>query len=252
MLYSFKRGEPTYGYVVLVHGLGEHTGRYEALIEEIISKGLAVIGFDLPGHGQSGGRRGDTSIEEAINIIDELTKNIEKFRLFGHSLGGLIAIRYTEERPQRVEKLVVSSPALLVRPTTSQRVLLALLSKIAPFVTVDNGIDPSKLSRSREAVERYLSDPLVHDRISVRLGESLLRNIKKAHEETDKIVCPISLFVGTADSITPPEGARTFYERLKNPRKKILEFPDGYHELFEDPQHASSFRVALTKELLEI
>ncbi|ODN31266.1 alpha/beta hydrolase [Fervidobacterium thailandense] len=252
MLYSFKRGEPARGYVVLVHGLGEHSGRYEPLIEKIGASGLSVIGFDLPGHGKSGGRRGDTSVEEVIRVIDELTRGIERFRLFGHSLGGLIAIRYAQERPQRVEKLVVSSPALMVKPAVFQRILLTLLSGIAPFVTFDNGINAGMLSRSKEAVEKYLSDPLVHDRISIRLGRSLLKNVDKAHQYAEKIVCPVTLLIGTADVITPPEGARLFYERLRTQRKKMLEFPGGYHELFEDPQHAVNFKEAVVSELLEI
>ena len=112
MIYSLKRGEPKKGWVLIVHGLGEHIGRYDKLIDMLVKEGFCVIGFDLPGHGKSSGKRGNTTIEDIVEIIDELTKSVNRFTVFGHSLGGLIAIRYTELRPQKVNNLVVSSPAL--------------------------------------------------------------------------------------------------------------------------------------------
>ncbi|WP_448376317.1 alpha/beta hydrolase [Fervidobacterium sp.] len=240
MIYSFKKGEPTNGWVVIVHGLGEHIGRYERLINVLVDNGFGVFGFDLPGHGKSSGKRGHTSIEEAIEIIDEITKSINSFTIFGHSLGGLIAIRYTEERPNKISKLVVSSPALYLEPKPSQIMMMRIFSLLAPTMTVKNGIDPNLLSRSKEAVEKYIKDPMVHDRISIKLGKSMLKNVELAHEQSGRIKCPVAILIGTEDKVTPPEGAKRFFEELDT-QKKIEEFSGGYHELFEDPEHSDKF-----------
>lgn len=232
-----------------MHGLGEHIGRYERLISMLVDAGLLVVGFDLPGHGRSGGKRGHTSIEAVLEIIDDLTKNIGNFRLFGHSLGGLIAVRYAQTRPQKVQKLVLSSPALEVRPTILQKFLLNTLSLFVPGLTVSNGIEPGKLSRSKDAVSRYVSDPLVHDRISVKLGRSLVKNAAIARRDVERIVCPVTIVVGTEDVITPPSAASTFFNRLKNTDKKFHSFEGAYHEIFEDPEHHEEFHRLVVSEL---
>jgi alpha-beta hydrolase superfamily lysophospholipase len=240
LIYTIKKGEPENGWVTIIHGLGEHIGRYEKLVNTLINEKYAVIGFDLPGHGKSSGKRGHTSIEEVLEIIDEVTKDVKNFILFGHSLGGLIAVRYTETRPQRVSKLVVSSPALRLEPKPYQKVLVNLLSFTLPSLTLSNGIDPNLLSRNKEAVQKYISDPLVHDRISIKLGKSMLTNVELAHQQAERIVCPVTILIGTNDKVTPPEGARQFYNELQT-EKHIEEFEGGYHELFEDPEHSFVF-----------
>ncbi len=241
MIYSLKRGEPQKGWVLIVHGLGEHIGRYDKLIDMLIKEGFGAIGFDLPGHGKSSGKRGNTTIEDAVAIIDELTKSVNRFTMFGHSLGGLIAIRYTELRPQKVNNLVISSPALNIEMKSSQKAMMSIFSVLAPSLTVNNGINPNLLSRNKSAVEKYVSDSLVHDRISIRLAKSMMKNIELAHEQAERIVCPVSILIGTDDKVTLPDGAKKFFDELKTENKTLREFQGGYHELFEDPKHAESF-----------
>lgn len=243
MIHSFKKGEPKKGWVVVVHGLGEHIGRYTKLIDGLIERGYAVIGFDLPGHGKSFGKRGHTSIEEAISVINQLTSEIDKFHIFGHSLGGLISIRYTQENLHRVKTLVVSSPALYVNTKFSQLLLLNLFSILWPSFTLKNGIDPKYLSRNSEAVERYIGDELVHDQISVKLAKSLLKNIKIAHDKVGIISVPTMMLVGTSDTVTLPQGSYLFYNNLQlmKENKKLIRFEGAYHEIFEDPEWAEEF-----------
>lgn len=245
MIYSLKKGEPKKGWVLIIHGLGEHIGRYDKLIDMLTKDGFGVMGFDLPGHGKSSGRKGNTTIEDVVEIIDELTKSVNHFNLFGHSLGGLIAIRYTELRPQKVSKLVVSSPALSIEMKSSQKAMMNIFSVLAPSLTVNNGINPSFLSRNKSAVEKYTSDPLVHDRISVRLARSMMKNIELAHEQSERIICPVSILIGTDDKVTLPDGARRFFDELKTEHKALREFQGGYHELFEDPEHSDDFYNAI-------
>ena len=100
MIYKAKFGTPEKGWVILVHSLGEHSGRYGKLIKRLNEQGFAVYAFDWPGHGKSGGKRGHASVEEAMGIIDSIIEEInEKPFLIGHSLGGLTVIRYAETRP---------------------------------------------------------------------------------------------------------------------------------------------------------
>ncbi|NJE76849.1 alpha/beta hydrolase [Thermococcus sp. ES12] len=249
-VYKARFGEPKLGWVILVHGLGEHSGRYDRLISMLNEAGFAVYTFDWPGHGKSPGKRGHTSVEEAMEIIDSIIGEIgEKPFLFGHSLGGLTVIRYAETRPDKIRGVIASSPALARSPKTpSFMVALAkFLGKVAPGITLSNGLDPNLLSRNPEAVKRYISDPLVHDRISAKLGRSIFENMELAHREAGKIRVPVLLLVGTGDVITPPEGARRLFEGLVVEDKALREFNGAYHEIFEDPEWADEFHRTIVE-----
>jgi alpha-beta hydrolase superfamily lysophospholipase len=253
-VYKVSFGEPRLGWVVLVHGLGEHSGRYERLIRELNDAGFAVYTFDWPGHGKSPGKRGHTSVEEAMEIIDGIINEIgENPFLFGHSLGGLTVIRYAETRPEKIRGVVASSPALAKSPKTPgfMVALAKFLGRIAPSVTLSNGLKPELLSRNPEAVKRYVEDPLVHDRISAKLGRSIFENMELAHEEAGRIRVPTLLIVGTADIITPPEGSRRLLEELAVEDKAIKEFEGAYHEIFEDPEWADEFHEVISRWFVE-
>ncbi|GAB6135065.1 alpha/beta hydrolase [Thermococcus prieurii] len=253
-VYKAKFGEPTLGWVILVHGLGEHSGRYGRLIRELNEAGFAVYTFDWPGHGKSPGKRGHTSIEEAMEIIDYIIAELgEKPFLFGHSLGGLTVIRYAETRPNRIRGVVASSPALAKSPETPGFTvsLAKFLGKVAPGVVLSNGIKPELLSRNKDAVRRYVEDPLVHDRISAKLGRSIFVNMELAHLKAERIEVPVLLLVGTGDVITPPEGSRRLFERLKVSDKTLREFEGAYHEIFEDPEWADEFYGTIVRWLID-
>lgn len=249
-VYRARFGEPKLGWVVLVHGLGEHSGRYEKLIKMLNDAGFAVHTFDWPGHGRSGGKRGHATVEQAMKIIDEIAGEIEeKPFLFGHSLGGLTVIRYAETRPDSIRGVVASSPALARSPKTPGFMvwLAKVLGTVAPGITMSNGLDPGLLSRNPEAVERYISDPLVHDRISAALGKSVFDNMEKAHREAERIRVPVLILVGTGDLITPPEGARRLFEKLGVEDKTLKEFEGAYHEIFEDPEWGDEFHRTIVE-----
>ncbi|ANQ53361.1 lysophospholipase [Thermosipho affectus] len=243
MIYSFTRGTPEKGWVVVVHGLGEHIGRYEKLIDGLVNKGYGVIGFDLPGHGKSSGKRGHTSIEEVMMVINELTVNLNKFHIFGHSLGGLISIRYAQENLNRIKSLVVSSPALYVKTSFSQKLLLSVFGLFYPSFTLSNGISPENLSRNEEAVKKYVEDELIHDKISVKLARSILKNVALAHEKVGIIYTPTLMLVGTNDRVTPPQGSYLFFNNLQimKENKKLIRFEGAYHEIFEDEEWSEEF-----------
>ncbi len=252
-VYKVRFGTPERGWVILVHGLGEHSGRYEKLIKMLNEAGFAVYTFDWPGHGKSPGKRGHTSVEEAMEIIDSIIEELnEKPFLFGHSLGGLTVIRYAETRPERIRGVIASSPALAKSPETPgfMVALAKFLGRIAPGLTLSNGIKPELLSRKPEAVKAYVEDPLVHDRISAKLGRSIFENMERAHREAGRINVPILILVGTGDIITPPEGSRRLFDELKVGDKTLREFEGAYHEIFEDPEWGEEFHKTIVEWLL--
>lgn len=252
MLYSFKKEKAKKGWVLLVHGLGEHIGRYEKFIDELSKRGFGVIGFDLPGHGRSSGKRGDTSIEEVIKIINKLTEDIEKFFIFGHSLGGLIAIRYTQENSERIKALIASAPALYLKTDVITEIFAKFFGKFFPSLTMDNRLNPQYLSRNKKAIEKYVKDPLVHRRISLRLGISMLKNIEIAHKKAEEISVPTLLLIPSEDKIVSPQGSREFFNNIKIADKYLIEFPEGYHELFEDEEYSEKFYEQIYNFLFKI
>ena len=237
MIYKETFGKPDNGWVVIVHGLGEYSGRYQNLIQMLNKKGIAVSVFDWPGHGKSSGKRGHTSINAGINIIDEIIDEIgEKPFLFGHSMGGLTVIRYAERYPDKIKGLVASAPALAIAKNISPALipLAKFLGIILPSLTINNRIDPNDISRNKKTVKHYINDSLVHDRISNALSRSLFIEMNRAHQEAEQITKPILLLAGTSDEIVPIDGTRLFVNELKNVDKTFKEFNGAYHEIFED------------------
>lgn len=250
MIYKTKFGKAEKDWIILVHGLGEHCGRYKQLIKMFNDEGFAVYTFDWPGHGKSGGKRGYAKVEDGIRIIDEIVDEIgEKPLIFGHSLGGLTVIRYAEVHPDKIKGTVASAPSIAKpRDTSKFSVGLAkFLGIILPKMTINNTIDPHTLSRNGEAVKNYIDDPLVHDRISLALARSLFVNIEKVNEEAGKITKPLLILNGTEDVLSPIEGARNFMKKLKIEDKTLREFEGAYHEIFEDPEWADEFHKTIVE-----
>ena len=169
---------PLRGVVLLVHGLGEHAGRYDALARQLNAWGFAVRGYDQYGHGESGGARG--GLPAANRLVDDLADILHSTRrrmprgcpliLLGHSMGGLVAGRLLAQEPRAAEGLVLSSPALALRLNPLQRLLLAVVPELAPGLRLRNGVRPQQLSHDATVVAAYRSDRLVHHRISARLA----------------------------------------------------------------------------------
>ncbi|AEH51014.1 alpha/beta hydrolase [Pseudothermotoga thermarum] len=247
-----KEFEGKRGWVILVHGLGEHSKRYGWLVELLKTVDYGLTLFDLPGHGESPGKRGHLSFKKVFRFIDSLLERHPNSFLFGHSLGGLIAIRYAETRfCKSLRGLIVTSPALhLPNVSPSLRLLAAVTSVITPWVTFDNRIDPNLLSTNKEAVKRYVEDPLVHRRISAKLAHDMFTNSKKAIEEAEKITIPCFVAVGTEDKIVLPTGAEQFSQKVASKDKIFKAYEGCFHELFEDTTMSSLFKQDLINWLI--
>ena len=242
------------GTLLIVHGLGEHIGRYEAAAARFNAWGWRVAGMDLRGHGGSGGARGGLPRGDAM--LDDLGRLIDAVRgaesaplvLLGHSLGGLIASRFVAEgltaQPapwwRDVNALVLSSPALDPGMNGAQKLLLALLGRLAPQFAVANGLKPAWISRDPRIVQAYVADPLVHDRVT----PALVRFIVDAGEQVRSLApswrTQTLLLYAAADRCVAPRGSAAFAAAAP-PCVKAHEFAKLFHEIFNEPERDQVF-----------
>ena len=228
--------------VIIVHGLGEHAGRYDTLARRLNDWGFAVRGYDQYGHGESGGVRG--GLPSATRLLDDLADVVDSTRarmrvdtpllLLGHSLGGLVAARFVALRMRAVQGLVLSSPALDPGLSPVQKLLLALLPRIAPNLRVGNGVNPNLISHDPAVVQSYKSDALVHDRVSVRLGKFIADAGPATVAQAPGWTVPTLLLYAGLDRLVNPAGSRAF---IAGAPKSLLSshcFATLYHEIFNE------------------
>lgn len=235
------------GSIVIMHGLGEHCGRYRHIAHFFNELGLSVRCYDHRGHGRSQGARGDVvngdpMLLDAQIVIDQFAA---LFRappfLMGHSMGGLFAARYALSGASRLRGLILSSPALALRLSPLQRFLLDVMHKLAPRLGVPNGLNPDFLSHERAVVAAYRADPLVHNKISARLLKSMLRAIDACQKQAPMLSVPTLLLVAGDDRLVDPQGSRRFAECAPAGMAELKMYPDLYHEIFNETQAALAF-----------
>jgi len=229
------------GAVLIVHGLGEHAGRYDGLAQVLNDWGFAVRSYDQYGHGESNGPRG--TIPQPNRLLDDLADLVESTRmrnlglplvLLGHSLGGLVAASFVARTLMAVEGLVLSSPLLATRLSPAQRLLMAVVPRIAPNFTVGNGIDPRYLSHDKRVVEAYLNDPRVHDRISGRLARFIEDEGPLVLSRAGAWKVPTLLMYAGDDRLVDPAGSQAF-AAMAPPQYVASRCFDGlYHEIFNE------------------
>ena len=232
--------------VVFQHGMGEHSGRYQPLLDAFDDTGTAFYALDARGHGRSPGRQGYlTHFERFADDLGDLiqiarSENDEQaVFLLGHSLGGVIALDFAlrPESQDHLRGLMLSSAAIeLPRGGVNQvlRPVARLLARLAPGAVLDTMLRPTDLSRHAEAVAAYRTDPLVHRKATVLLGYTLFALNRRFYAEAHRLTIPVYLFHGTADRITSPEGSRKFFERLATADKKLNLYEGLYHETMHE------------------
>ncbi|MBB5270404.1 GNAT family N-acetyltransferase [Quisquiliibacterium transsilvanicum] len=234
--------------VYLLHGLGEHVGRYDALARWFCARGWRVRGHDHAGHGRSGGRRGALRserqlVEHARTLIEGFADTLgEPPLLLGHSMGGALAAQLVVCEGVPVRGLVLSSPALDTGIGAAQRALAALLYRLAPNLAIGNGLDPQALSHDAHVVRAYLEDPLVHDRISARLLRWLMSAGEGARRAAGSLAVPTLLQVAGADRLVNPEGSRAFARAAPEALLTMHWYEGLYHEIYNE-QEADRRRV---------
>ena len=235
--------------VLIVHGLGEHSGRYEHVAQQLNSWGYAVRSFDLWGHGLSDGERGSMRDEHAM--LDDLAAVVDQTRrtmppgqslvLLGHSLGGLLAGRFVSLRMRPIDALVLSSPALDPGLNAFQKMLLATLPGIAPNLRVGNGLQVKYLSHDPAVVAAYQVDPLVHDRICARLALFIAQAGRSVLAVAPQWSTPTLLLFAGQDKLVSPKGSRDFLKLAHGAMVQSLCFEDFYHEIFNEADASRVF-----------
>ena len=244
---------PVRGVVLVVHGLGEHAWRYDRMAERLNSWGFVVRAYDQYGHGESMGARG--ALPSANRLLEDLAEVVDETRarmnaktpliILGHSLGGLVAGRFVSLRMRSIQALIMSSPVLDPGLNTFQKLLLAVLPRIAPDLRISNGLNPEFLSHDPSVVSAYKADPLVHDRICARLAVFIAKNGPATIASAPSWSVPTLLLYAGADKLVNPAGSRAF--ALAAPKDVVTAqcFQALFHEIFNElgPQREHVFEA---------
>ncbi|MBB4222472.1 alpha/beta hydrolase [Variovorax guangxiensis] len=233
---------PARAVVVVVHGLGEHAGRYHGLAECLHEWGFAVWAHDHYGHGESSGPRGGLPSE--LRLVDDLALVIDDARrenpglpvvLLGHSLGGLVVASLIARGVRHVNAAVLSSPGLDPGLNGFQKLLLAVLPRIAPDLRVGNGLDDNYLSHDPAVVQAYRDDPLTHDRIGGRLARFLAYEGEAVQQRAANWPVPTLLLYAGDDRLVRPAASRAFAAAAAPSGKVEAQcFDTLYHEIFNE------------------
>ena len=231
--------------VALVHGLGEHSGRYAHVAAYFNANNIGMSALDLYGHGKSGGKRGHIpQYEQHLDVIAEFLQHIQHqypnvpVFLYGHSMGGNLVLNYLlRHKPMHLAGVIVTGPA--IKPGFAPPKLLVALGKLTrtllPSFTQSNQLDVNGISRDKTVVEAYLNDPLVHDRLSSELGIGILESGQWLYDNTHNTAIPLLVMHGTQDRLTSPEATKHFFAHLKG--NATLKLWEGlYHELHNEPE----------------
>ncbi|MBT9505114.1 alpha/beta hydrolase [Rhodoferax sp.] len=240
--WPLEQGSRLRGVVILVHGLGEHAGRYDHVARKLNDWGFAVRGYDQYGHGESGGPRGGLPTDN--RLLDDLADVVDSTRarmdpetpliLLGHSMGGLVVGRFVSLAMRPVEALIMSSPALDPGLSAVQKLLVSVLPKIAPNLRVGNGLDASLISHDPAVVAAYQSDRLVHDRISGRLARFIAQEGAATVALAPRWKVPTLLIYAGSDKLVNPAGSRAFAAAAPKEVVNAHCFESLYHEIFNE------------------
>lgn len=236
-----RRWEPVeqdaWAELVLVHGIAEHSGRYEAVASRMAAAGLAVRAFDLIGSGGTGGTR--CHVDEWTDFLDQVEGHVAAARatglgvvLLGHSMGGTICCEYVTTERERPDLLVLSAPALAGGAGWQKKVAGALAG-VAGRVAMPIAIRGEELSRDPAVGEAYFADPLVSRKATVQLGNELFEAMGRARQCHRRIGIPTLVMHGGADPVAPPAATAGMVE---NPLVERRLYPELRHEIFNEPE----------------
>lgn len=239
------------GVLLLVHGLGEHMGRYSETAHFFQQAGWICVGYDHLGHGLSDGERGKIPFPDALveglvhvsqHVIAEMPSKIAQelpLILLGHSLGGLVvtkAIATAREQMPDVRATVLSSPALGIHLSGIQTGLLNTLPFVAPNLCLDNGIDVKDLCRDKAVTQAYVDDPLVHRKISIRLAGWMLRTSQRCDQFARDWAIPLLMLLATKDSMVDNRVSERFASLLSPDLVSVHRESTMFHEMLNDPE----------------
>ncbi|MFG1792020.1 alpha/beta hydrolase [Nocardia sp. NPDC049149] len=235
---------PARAVIVLVHGVGEHSGRYAHVGNRLATDGFAVYALDHIGHGKSAGGNAnigsiDGAADNVAGMLDIATREhpgVPRF-LVAHSMGSLIVLHLATRAPLDVTGVVVSAPPLdIAIGNAVQRALAPILTKLTPNLGV-LAIDPELISRDPAVVRAYVNDPLVHHgKLPARTGTEILHTSYLVKDRLDKLTVPLLVLQGTADRLVAPSGADIIEQRAASTDLTVHRYDGLYHEVFNEPE----------------
>ncbi|MDJ0621194.1 MAG: alpha/beta hydrolase [Calothrix sp. MO_192.B10] len=242
---SWHPQEQTRAILVIVHGLGGHSGLYGNIVNHLIPKNYAIYSFDLRGHGRSPGKRG------YINNWDEFRQDLQAFFnlittqeaecpcfLLGHSLGGVIVLDFVLRYPQITKKLqgaIALAPSIGKVGISPFKLFLGrILSRILPSFSLNTGMNPNFASRDEKVLAAYAQDPLRHTRGTARLATEFAIAVAEVQNGAENFCIPLLIMHGSADQVALPEGSLEFFHKVTFPDKQFREYPETYHEIQSD------------------
>ena len=266
---SNEEGLQTKATVVLVHGFGEHSGRYRSLAMQLIQNGYAVYAYDQRGHGKSGGLRAyinawDEYVSDLEQVIDRVMQSSGESPLFilGHSLGGLVVASYLVKHKARINRVTGNQPltpfvneaplpsAIPIAGVIFSSALLRMPANVSPLLLALSGImnglrpkmqtikvDPNTLSKDEYEVDKYNADPLVyHGGMPVRTGVEIRQAVEALQPELIEVEVPFYAFHGSEDQLTDPKGSEYLYYVSRAMDKTHKVYYGGYHEMLNSPE----------------
>ena len=236
--------EPT-GALLLIHGLGEHSGRYDHVVSALVGLGFQVYALDHLGHGRSGGEREViqtfTDLLDPVWALHQLVQakhpHLPLF-VVGHSMGGLIATHHAIRHPDGIAGLALSGPAVLLNPRISKLTIAIgkVLSVIAPKAGVV-GLDPNHICRDAQVVDQYVRDPLVfHGKVPARLAAEMLKAKHALKSLRGQLRMPLLVMQGMQDRLVEPSGAAWLVQGASSADKTLRTYDGLYHEIFNEPE----------------
>jgi alpha-beta hydrolase superfamily lysophospholipase len=244
----WRSAGPARAVLINLHGLGDHSGLYPALVEHFPGRGITVHAADLRGNGRSAGRRGYVErweeyredLERFVALVREEEPGRPIF-LLGNSLGGLIVLDYILHRPEGIHRpedirgvIVASAPLGRFGVPAPLMALGRMMSRVWPSFSVRTGMDLTGLARDPAVVAAVLADPLFHRLGTARLSTEVVAAIARVHEAASRFPLPLLVLHGSNDRMVPPDGSRTFIRRVGHPDRELREYPGAYHALFAD------------------
>jgi alpha-beta hydrolase superfamily lysophospholipase len=238
---AWPRAQATHTFAI-VHGLGEHSGRYAKFAEAMAERGMATYAVDLRGHGKSEGQRGHVDswsqwTEDVASFLEQVESlNSGDVIPLGHSFGGVAMLSTVlAGKLKRSRRFIVSSPALKLKVAVPQWKLTlgAVTSRLTPRLALDNDVDAGTVSRIPEVVEAYRTDPLVHARISSRMYTEWHGACEDVLAHADRITIPFLILAGDADRLIDPTGSEQLHA-VAPTQSTLHMLPGRYHEPFND------------------
>ena len=246
---SWEPDESPKAVACLVHGLGEHVGRYAHVGKAFAEEDFALAGFDLRGHGKSSGPRGHIpSLVTVMGDIQLFCQQLEERYpgtpqfLYGHSMGGFLVLAYVTFKSNTLRGVISTGPALRT-PVLEQKFKIGLakvLGSFIPTMTISTGLEVSFISRDHQVVRAYQEDPLVHGMGTLAAAQMGLDAVDWAFAHAPDFSVPLLLLHGSEDKIAYPHGSQEFANLV--PSNCTLKFWKGlYHEIHNEPEQKEVF-----------